>query len=153
MFDRFSRFSYAITEISRHWHRLAADEMARYGLKGTHSIYLLTLFQYPEGLTAPQLCETCDRDKADVSRMMAIMEEKGLVCKECTGNSKYRGIFRLTEEGAAAAKHVRDRANLAVELAGKDLTPENREIFYTSMESILVNLRQMSKDGLPDDLV
>ena len=151
MLDRFSRFSYAITEISRHWHRLTTDEMAKYGLKGTHSIYLLTLIQYPDGLTAPQLCETCDRDKADVSRMMAIMEEKGLVCKECNGNSKYRGIFRLTESGIAAAEYVRHRANLAVALAGKDLTAENREIFYESMESILANLRQLSKNGLPED--
>lgn len=150
MLDRFARFSYAISEISRHWHRLTADEMAKYGLKGTHSIYLLTLHQYPQGLTAPQLCELCDRDKADVSRMTAIMEEKGLVCKECTAGSKYRGVFRLTESGVAAAEHVRDRADLAVQLAGKDLSDENREIFYSSMESILKNLRQLSKDGLPE---
>lgn len=149
MLDRFSRFSYAISEISRHWHRLTADEMAKYGLKGTHSIYLLTLYGHPEGLTAPKLCEICDRDKADVSRMMAIMEEKGLVCKECSGKSKYRGVFRLTDFGVQAAEHVKNRANLAVSLAGKDLTDENREIFYASMESILKNLRQLSKDGLP----
>lgn len=151
MIDRFSRFSYAITEISRHWHKLTADEMAKYGLKGTHSIYLLTLHQNPEGLTAPQLCEMCDRDKADVSRMMSIMEEKGLVSKECTGNSKYRGIFRLTPSGMVAAAHVRNRANLAVELAGKDLTEENRQIFYDSLESILQNLRQLSQNGLPEE--
>lgn len=149
MLDRFSRFSYAIAEISRHWHRLTADEMAKYGLKGTHSIYLLALYGHPEGLTAPKLCEICDRDKADVSRMMAIMEEKGLVCKACSGKSKYRGIFRLTEAGIEAAEHVKNRANLAVSLAGKDLTDEHREIFYASMESILTNLRQLSKEGLP----
>ena len=151
MQDRFSRFSYAITEISRHWHKITADEMGKYGLKGTHSIYLLTLQQHPQGLTAPQLCELCDRDKADVSRMIAIMEEKGLVCKECAGNSKYRGIFRLTESGLAAAEQVRERADLAVALAGKDLTAENRQIFYASLESILQNLRQLSKDGLPEE--
>ncbi len=151
MQDRFSRFSYAITEISRHWHRLTADEMAKYGLKGTHSIYLLTLHRYPEGLTAPQLCELCDRDKADVSRMTAIMEEKGLVTKTCVGNSKYRGVFRLTDAGIAAAEQVQRRASLAVSLAGKDLNEENREIFYASLESILNNLRQLSKDGLPEE--
>lgn len=150
MIDRFSRFSYAITEISRHWHKLTADEMAKYGLKGTHSIYLLTLYQNPEGLTAPMLCELCDRDKADVSRMMCIMEEKGLVSKQCTCGTKYRGVFRLTEAGIAAANLVHSRASLAVELAGKDLTDENREIFYASLESILINLRQLSKDGLPE---
>lgn len=151
MIDRFSRFSYAISEISRHWHKLTADEMAKYGLKGTHSVYLMTLYQNPEGLTAPKLCEICDRDKADVSRMMSIMEEKGLVSKECAGGSKYRGVFRLTESGIAAAEHVRSRVNLAVKLAGKDLSEENRQIFYDSMESILQNLRQLSKNGLPEE--
>lgn len=150
MVDRFERFSYALSEISRHWHKLTADEMAKYGLKGTHSIYLLTLARYPEGLTAPKLCQLCDRDKADVSRMMSIMEEKGLVSKECAGTSKYRGLFRLTESGLEAADHVRCRASVAVELAGKDLTEENREIFYTSMESILKNLRMLSENGIPE---
>ncbi len=150
MQDRFSRFSYAITEISRHWHKLTADEMAKFGLKGTHCIYLLTLYQHPDGLTAPQLCTLCDRDKADVSRMTGIMEEKGLLSKEYAGSSKYRGVFRLTELGIQAAKQVQDRASLAVSLAGRDMTEEAREVFYTSLESILKNLRQLSKQGLPD---
>lgn len=150
MIERFERFSYAVSEISRHWHKLTSDEMAKYGLKGTHSIYLLTLFKHPEGLSALQLCQLCDRDKADVSRMMSIMEEKGLVSKECAGTSKYRGIFHLTESGIDAADHVQKRANIAVEFAGKDLTEENREIFYTAMKSIINNLRQLSKDGIPE---
>lgn len=151
MIDRFEHFSGALFEISRHWHKLTAEEMAKYGLKGTHCIYLLTLFRNPQGLSAPQLCELCDRDKADVSRMMAIMEQKGLVCKECVGSSKYRGIFRLTEAGSIAAEQVNHRASLAVELAGRDLTEENREIFYASLDSILSNLRQLSKNGIPTD--
>lgn len=151
MIQRFERFSYAMSEISRHWHKLTTDEMTKYGLKGTHSIYLLMLNRYREGLTAPQLCELCDRDKADVSRMMAIMEQKGLVCKEYSGGSKYRGLFKLTESGIDAAEYVQRRATLAVQLAGKDLTEENRQIFYEAMESILHNLRRLSKDGLPED--
>ena len=57
MVDRFKRFSYAIFEISRCWHKLAADEMGRYGLKEPHAIYLTALEQTPEGCTAAQLAE------------------------------------------------------------------------------------------------
>ena len=39
------------------------------------------------------------RIKADVSRMMAIMEKKGLVIKEGTNQNLYRGVFKLTETG------------------------------------------------------
>jgi hypothetical protein len=44
---------------------------------------------------------------------------------------------------------VRKRAILAVELAGKDLTDEKREIFYDALESIVLNLRLLSKEGIP----
>lgn len=150
MVDRFERFSYAISEISKHWHKLTAEEMEKYGLKGTHSVYLLTMAKYPEGITAPQICELCSRDKADVSRMMSIMEEKGLVIKEGGHQNRYRGVFKLTEEGQKIVKHVRQRASRAVEIAGKDLTEEKRNIFYESLESIVTNLRELSKEGIPE---
>ena len=58
-------------------------------------------------------------------------------------------MFKLTEEGEAAAEHVRRRASLAVELAGKELTDETRAIFYDALETIAANLREISRDGLP----
>ena len=79
MVDRFERFSFAISEISRCWHKLAAEEMEKYGLRGPHCLYLLAMYHHPGGVTAPQLGELCGRDKADVSRMMAMMREKGSI--------------------------------------------------------------------------
>ena len=52
MIDRFERFSFAISEVSRCWHKLAAEEMEKYGLKGSHAVYLTTLYRYPKGLTS-----------------------------------------------------------------------------------------------------
>lgn len=150
MIERFERFSLAISEISRHWHKLTADEMQKHGLKGPHSVYLMTLLKFPEGLTAPQLCKICGKDKSDVSRMMAIMEERGLVKKEGIYQNMYRGVFKLTEKGINAATQVRDRASLAVELAGKDMNDEQRAIFYDGLESIAENLRILSKEGIPE---
>lgn len=149
MVNRFERFSFAIMEISRHWHKIAAEEMEKYGLKGPHATYLAALYRHPDGLTSPQLCELCGKDKSDVSRMMGIMEQKGLVRKESVHQNLYRGVFRLTEEGNAAAEFVCRRASLAVELAGKDLTEEKRAVFYEALEAIAANLRELSKDGLP----
>ena len=150
MLDRFERFSFAIMEISKYWHKLSADEMERHGLRSTHSVYLMTMVKHPEGLTAPQLCELCSRDKSDVSRMMRMMETQGLVTKESTHQRQYNGVFRLTPAGVAAADHVKQRAALAVELAGKDLTDENRAILYASLASVAENLRKLCKEGLPN---
>lgn len=147
MVNRFERFSVAISDISRYWHKIAAEEMEKYGLKGTHSIYLTTLYRCPEGVTAARLCELCGRDKAEVSRTVATMENKGLIHRQ---GSSYRALLILTEEGYRAAEHVRSRAALAVELAGKGLTDEQRASFYYALELITNNLQQVSEAGLPE---
>lgn len=151
MLDRFEKFSFGISEISKYWHKLSADEMERHGLRSTHSVYLMTMAKYPEGLTAPQLCELCGKDKADVSRMMRIMEKKGLTTKESANQRRYNGVFRLTPAGIEAADDLKQRIALAVRLAGKDLSDENRTIFYEALASITDNLRQLCKDGLPKE--
>lgn len=147
MLDRFERFSFSIFEISRCWHKIAAEEMGKYDLKGPHAIYLLALHQNPEGLTSAQLCEMCGRDKADVSRAMMLLEEKNLVCRE--GENTYRARLVLTSSGVQAAKQVEGRACVAVELAGKDISDEDRKTFYAALSSITDNLRKLSQDGLP----
>ena len=150
MVERFERFSVAISEISRCWHKLAGEEMKAYGLKGAHATYLAIIARYPQGITVPELCDQCMKDKSDASRMMAILEKKGLVRKESPHKSGYGGTIHLTEEGRQAAEHVRRRASRAVEIAGKDLNDETREIFYSALDSIIGNLRVMTKEGIPE---
>ena len=150
MLNRFARFSLAISEIDRCWHKLAAEEMAKYDLNSPHAVYLTALYDASEeGITAAKLGELCRKNKADVSRMVSILEKKGLVRREAIGSNLYRAKLMLTEEGKQAAEHVRERAAVAVELAGAGLSEENREIFYEALEQITANLQVLSKDGLP----
>jgi DNA-binding MarR family transcriptional regulator len=147
--DRFERFSLAISEINRYWHKLAAEELSPYGLKSAHATYLAAMARHPDGIAVPDLCEECGKDKSDASRMLAILEEKGLITKQANGGSRYRGLLTLTREGEKAARHVCRRASVAVEAAGCDLTEEGREQFYQSLESITANLRRLSREGIP----
>jgi len=151
MIERFQKFSFAISEISRHWHKSANDEMEKIGLKANHSVYLMALHHYKDGLTAPELCRVCSKDKSDVSRMMAIMENKGFAVKEGVNQNLYRGVFKLTNSGKEAAIKLENRVALAVELAGKDLTDENRTIFYDALDIIALNLRTLNENGLPQN--
>ena len=146
MIERFEKFSLAISEISRCWHKIATEEMEKYGLKGIHSIYLTTLLRFPEGLTAAKLCEHCGRDKAEVSRTVTAMESLGLLEKS---GKAYRSRLLLTEKGKHAAEFVRRRAALAVEKAGGELTDEQRAVFYAALETISRNLQSISETGLP----
>lgn len=151
MFNRFARFSLCIAEIDRCWHKLAAEEMAKYELNSPHAVYLTTLYAYKEGITAARLGELCCKNKADVSRMVSILEEKGLVRKETAQGKLYRAKLMLTAEGEQAARQVRQRVAMAVELAGAGLSAETREIFYEALEQITENFQTLSKEGLPGE--
>lgn len=150
MLDRFERFSFSIFEITRHWHKITSEEMEKFGLKGPHCVYLLTMRQHPDGITAAQLGELCGRDKADVSRMVSIMEKKGLLTRECVAKTQYRGLLKLTKDGNAAAQYVCQRVMVAVELASKGLDDTHRKALYNALELIAGNLRAISAEGLPD---
>ena len=142
--DRFETFSLALFNMSRYWNRLAAEEMEKYGLKGAHAFYLVTILRHDGDVTASQLCELCGKDKADVSRAVAKMEEYGLL--ERTGANPYRAKLKLTEQGIAAAQAVRETAAVIVDRVGGDLTPEKRAVFYEVLASVTSNLEKLCKE-------
>lgn len=149
MIDRFEKFSFSIFSIHRFWHKIAADEMMKFGIKGPHVVYLVALKRFENGITAAALAEICGRDKSDVSRAIASMEEKGFVIKVGENNNLYRAKLKLTEEGKKAAQLISQRASLAVEKGGKGLTDVDRVKFYETLETIAANLQTISEDGLP----
>ncbi len=149
MIQRFEQFTWAIFEISRCWHKLAEDELSVYGLKGPHAAYLTVMYRHEDGITGPELCRLCGRDKSDLSRAVALLQEKGLVVKQAVDRSLYRGLLKLTQQGRVVAGQISKRACLAVEMAGGDLSEETREAFYKALLSIAGHLREISKEGLP----
>lgn len=148
MIDRFEKFSYAISEITRCWHRIASDEMEKHGLKGPYAVYFTAMYHNRDGITAARLAEYCGKDKSDVSRAVSVLQKKGLVEKERTTETFYRAKLVLTDKGRSLAEFVNLKAKAAVEFAGRELTEENRKIFYESLDSIISNLKLLSKNGI-----
>ena len=77
MIGRFETFTLSLSEITSSWNKIASDELKPYELKGAYVVYLIALYKYENGLTAVNLCEMCNKDKAEVSRAIKILEEKG----------------------------------------------------------------------------
>ena len=150
MTSRFERFSLAISEINRCWHKIASDEMAKYGLKGPYAIYLTAMLRHPDGITAARLGELCARDKSDVSRAISEMIARGMVVRLGDGARTYRVGITLTDIGREAAEHIESRAKLAVETGGRGLGEEHRELLYEALELIVENLRGVCEIGLGD---
>ena len=61
-------------------------------------------------------------------------------------------ISLATKAGKTASEYVQRRAALAVSIAGKDLTPESRRVLYDALDSICENLKNISENGLSDDV-
>lgn len=148
MVSRFEQFSSSISCIYRYIQKIQRTEMEKYGLKGPHAQCLLALHRYPEGITAARLCEVCDKDKAAVSRMVAELEEKGLLVRDAVGGIRYRAMLKLTELGQAAAEHVEQLSGRAVEEAGAGMTEQQRTIMYAALGLIADNLQAICTEGL-----
>ena len=148
MLRRFEQFSTAISNIYQSIQKIERIEMAKYGLKGSHTQCMIVMQNYPEGITASRLCEVCDKDKAAISRTIAELEERGLVERKTKNGNAYRASLVLTEAGLYAANQISYLAATAAEKAGADLTEEQREQFYGALCMIANNLSRLYKEGV-----
>lgn len=148
MTDRYEQFSSSVSCLYRYVQKIERTEMANYGLKGPHAQCLLAISRYPQGITASQLCEVCDKDKAAVSRTLAELEQAGMVSRGSGEGKRYRICLHLTQKGSDIAERVKKLAALAVEQAGDGLSEENRAVFYAALNLIAENLRRISRDGI-----
>lgn len=148
MIGRFEQFSLSISCIYRYIQKIERVEMEKFGLKGPYVQCMLTMGRHPEGITAVQLCVECDKDKAAISRMVAELEQEGMVDRENRNGNRYRALLRLSRKGMEAAAQVNERVKLAVEKAGEGLTEEQRAVFYSVLELIAGNLQNICAEGL-----
>ena len=106
--------------------------------------------RYPEGITASQLCTVCDKDKAAISRTVAVLEREGMIQRDAPGGNRYRAKLKLTMLGEKAARQVDQRAKVAVSKAGEDLNDEQRKVLYAVLDMIAGKLQAICADGLEE---
>ena len=145
MIERYEKLTSAISEISRLINKISADVMSDFGLKGTLAKYILVMKRHRMGITATRLTVLCERNKSDVSRALAEMEELGIIFKVSSG--RYRIKMALTERGLEIAEKLSERAMEVISYVGKDISDEARETLYNSLDSIAQNLEAIG-DGL-----
>ena len=148
MIGRYELLSSSISSMYHDIQKIERVEMAKFGLKGPHAQCLLALRRHEGGLTSVELCDICDKDKAAISRILAELQDRGMVSREDRNGSRYRAKLTLTEDGVAAAEAVGRRALLAVEMAGAGLEEDQRQVFYQVLNLISRNLHTICKDGL-----
>ena len=150
MINRFEQFVSYISAIHRDIKRIEREEMEKLGLKGAYAQYLVAMQRYPEGITAADLCEVCDKDKAAVSRAVTEMEKHGLLSKLGNRENQYRAMLHLTEKGKHAAEFVCRKAISAVQIAAEEIDDETRKSLYRALRSVARQMQYICREGLPE---
>ena len=152
MNDRFETFTVLISSISRSIRRIKSDTMAAYELKSPHVSCLYYLYKQ-SGMTAAELCEVCEEDKAAVSRSILFLEQKGYLIRESSAErggrevaKHYRTPLVLTEEGKRIAEEIAVKVDRVLEAVGQGVSEEDRAIMYRALEQINRNLRALCEE-------
>ncbi len=143
MKERFETFTVLINKINRNIRKIKNQEMAEYGLRSTHVTCLYYLYS-SESLTATELCERCEEDKATISRAVDFLEDKGFIECQSKAAKRYKSPLYLTERGKEAGKKVFDAVDRVLDEVGVGLTDEQRKTFYSYLTIISDNLDKIT---------
>ena len=140
MDERFETFTVLINQLSRSIRRIKAEQMESINLKGPH-VSCLYYLSKDGPLTAAELCDLCEEDKAAVSRSLEYLEQNGYL--QIPEGKRYRRPLVLTQKGAAAGAEVSRRIDSIVALANCDVLEEDRLAMYRALSIISKNLEKI----------
>ncbi len=149
MKERFETFTVLIASISRSIRRLKTEETAEFNLKSPHVSCLYYLYK-AESMTAAEICEVCDEDKAAVSRSILYLEQNGFLTREAkptghpgAGGKHYRTPLTLTDRGREVAAKLVTRIDRVLEAVADGVSEEERIVLYRVLTRIDRNLAGM----------
>lgn len=144
MKERFETFTVLINRISRNIRKIKNQEMAEYHLRSPHISCLYYLYSAKE-LTATELCERCEEDKATISRALDYLEKNGYLTCRSNSAKRYKSPLVLTDKGAEVGKKIADKIAGVLEEISDGLTEEERVAFYRSLSIISESLNAVAQ--------
>ena len=149
MQERFETFTVLINRISRNIRKIKNQEMAEYDLRSAHVSCLYYLYS-TEGLTATDLCERCEEDKATISRALDYLESHGYITREPKDFKRYKSPLVLTDKGVEVGKKIAEKIAGVLDAISVGLTEEERIAFYRSLTIISKSLESVSANNKVD---
>ena len=109
--------------------------MSEYRLKSPHVSCLYYLYK-EETLTAKELSDICDEDKASLSRSIDQLEKSGYLSCDSDARKRYKAPLELTDAGREIAKIIVEKVDEILDFVGNCLDDSERISLYTSLEQI-----------------
>lgn len=145
MKERFETFTVLVAKISRNIRKIKLQEMQEYNLKSAHISCLYYLY-VSNGLTATELCERCEEDKATISRALDFLEQNGYLTCESKTSKRYKSPLLLTENGIKVGRKIAERVAHVLEEVSIGLSDEERIEFYRCLTIISDNLSTIAQN-------
>ena len=137
----FEAFSAMLSSATKSLERLKSKGMEEFGLSGTHTLCLRQLYDNPDGFTRTELASRLSVDRAQITRVIGELLEKGFVT-EHGGGSGYRKKCILTEKGASATAEINSIVERINHFVSGDIPPDRLLSFYETLGEICENLKK-----------
>ena len=147
MTERFETFTVLINRISRNIRKIKNTEMAEYDLRSAHVSCLYYIYR-SENITATQLCEKCEEDKATISRTLDYLEKNEFIVCRSQSAKRYNSALILTEKGMLVGKTIADKIDGVLEQISVGLTEAERREFYRCLNVISSSLEAVASKEL-----
>lgn len=147
MEQRFETFTVLINRISRNIRKIKNQEMSAYQLRSAHVSCLYYLYS-SASLTATDLCERCEEDKATISRSLEYLESNGYLTCAAKSTKRYKSPLVLTEKGMAVGKKIADKVNFVLDEISTALSEDERIALYRSLSIISDRLDGLAQKTL-----
>ncbi len=146
MNERYETFTILIAKISRNIRKIKNYEMAEYELRSSHISCLYYLY-LSSGISAVELCDRCEEDKATVSRSLEYLEKNGFLEARPKNTKRYKSPLLLTEKGIEAGKKIADKIDRVLDEVSVGLTDKERGEFYRCLGIISNNLEDIARNS------
>ena len=142
MEERFQTFTVLIAKLNRCIRKIKTEEMAEFNLKSPHVSCLYYLYK-SESLTAKELCDICEEDKANISRSIDFLEANGYLVGKSSRGKRYKSPLILTEKGKETGAQIARKIDAILDAVSKALPEEQRENMYASLSVICDKLQKI----------
>ncbi len=96
-------------------------------------------------MTATELCERCEEDKATISRSLDYLEKNGYLTRPTQCAKRYKSRLVLTEKGKEVGKKVFEKVNQVLGEVSIAFSEEERVAFFWNLKTISDNLERCAK--------
>lgn len=137
--DDLDFFPKSIGKLNKQMQKRFCEELKPCDLTSAHAMYLIVLFEN-EGMTLKEVTENVGMDKANTTRVISDLKEKGYIYTDRTreGGRKYK-VF-LTDEGKQAAEIVRSAITKMLDNIFSILTDAERAQYIAILKKIITNM-------------